>query len=92
MPSIVTRFGEVSPLWQSFWQFYGLFRIWQIVTTYFRNILIILGKFPLLSMDKYGKNYGFWSRCSLPLLPCFKSRLQEPLVGIINQQAFDLPL
>ena len=45
----VTRFGEISPLWQNFsshWQFFkGLFNIWQKVYLIFGKILQVIGNF-----------------------------------------------
>ena len=55
----VTRFGEISPLWQNFtslWQISGgLHLIWQIVEPTFGEFVTLLGYFLSVQMAKYWK-------------------------------------
>ena len=65
---IVTRLGEISPLWQKFkslWlfceSFFALGKIWNLIGQFF----MILVKFSLMLMPPYWKdNLGIWSHWS----------------------------
>ena len=67
----VTRFGEISPLWQKFkvsiWQFFGglIQYLAKLYTQVLWQIVSPLGKCSLLQMTKYGIKYiSFWTQCS----------------------------
>ena len=66
----VTRFGEISPLWQSFkrlWQFVkGLFRIWEKFAPTLTNFLLFCAKFQCCKwpkMEKVIQSSGHTDRC-----------------------------
>ena len=65
----VTRFGEISPLWQNFnylWKsFEGSFSNWQIFNLFW-ELFLLLGKCSMLQMAKcWANNLAIWSHWSL---------------------------
>ena len=63
----VTRFGEISPLWQNFkglWQFVRVYLVFGKIFNLLRKFIMKLGEMSLLQMAKYRKsNLVVWSPC-----------------------------
>ena len=56
LPSSVTRFGEIPPLWQinkNIGNIFKVYLVWVKFSTHFGTICMLLGTLSLLKMAKY---------------------------------------